>query len=443
MNEEKKKGYLTDKLNDYRSRIIASALASVIILVSALFASYIIFNSNDHEKPIIKPETSQTDSSPSVDESSIIDESPTDESDEDNSIVDISIDNSTIDESQFVSEDSSLIDTSSNISEESTNDESDDETIEIIYGETYNNIYVYGDTAVTLLGGSSSNEDKFAEAINNFKTKLGESINLYTAIVPTYVDFYVNGEGKRITTAHQNEIINNIYSKIDDSVFKVDIYSTIADHINEYLYYRLDPNWTPLAAYYGYKQIAKSMGLTPVELDEYEIGFIEEYAGENYRNVKLPQLLQNPDSITFYKIDKLFSATVNHYYTDGTKREDTQMVYSSVSNPLSYGYMIYGDRGYYSNAFTQQKNGKKLLVLKDDSGISLAPFFMAHFEEIHVADIRYFKSYSGYTLDSFLNENDITDVLVLCYTSNARSSYRINNILEFIEEAGAEQEWVF
>ena len=74
-----------------------------------------------------------------------------------------------------------------------------------------------------------------------------------------------------------------------------------------------------------------------------------------------------------------------------------------------------------------------MLILKDDSGISLAPFFMAHFEEVHIADIRYFQSYSGYTLNSFLEKNDITDVLVLVYTSNARSTYRINNLLEFLD----------
>lgn len=441
MNEEKKKSYFKEKNNDYKSRIIASTLASTIILIASLVASYSIFTNNNQKQPIINPENSITENSEDLsiensDNMSYVEESPSD----------ASIDNNIYDESYSSNQNSNIIESSNDESlqdnsviEESDEDEESNESIEIIYGETFNNIYVYGDHAVTLLGGSSSNEEKFAEAINLFKEKLGSSVNLYTAIVPTYVDFYKNGEGKRVTTANQNEIINNIYSKIDDSVITVDVYSTIAEHIDEYLYYRMDPNWTPLAAYYAYSQIAKSMGLTPTKLDEYEKGYIEEYAGENYRNVKLTQLLQNPDTITFYKVDKLFPAVVNHYYSDGTKREDTQMVYGSVSNPLSYGYMIYGDRGYYSNAFTENKNGKKILILKDDSGISLSPFFMAHYEEVHIADIRYFQTHSGYTLDSFMEENDITDVLVLLYTSNARSSYRVNNLLDFINGTVDEQ----
>jgi len=434
MNAEKRKDYFTSKRNDYKSRIAASAFASVIILVASLFFSYMIYNNNNREKPIVNPDVSQL-----IDSSSEINSIEQQESSEamsnDESVIDESIETSydEVSEPNIESDDESIDDTS-------IDEESQEESVATIYGETFNNIYVYGDTAVTLLGGSASNEEKFAKLVNDFKNKLGDTINLYTAIVPTYVDFYKNGEGKRVTTAHQDEIIQNIYSHINDSVITVDIYSTISEHIDEYLYYRMDPNWTPLGAYYGYREIAKAMGFDPTPLDEFEKGFIEEYAGENYRNVKLTQLLNNPDSITFYKVDKLFPATVNHYYTDGTERTDTQMVYGSVSNPLSYGYMIYGDRGYYSNAFTENTNGKKLLVLKDDSGISLSPFFMAHFEEIHIADIRYFKSYSNHTLDSFLSENEITDVLILLYTSNARSTYRINNIYEFLNGAESEQQ---
>lgn len=435
MNAEKRKDYFTSKRNDYKSRIAASAFASVIILVASLFFSYMIYNNNNREKPIVNPDVSQL-----IDSSSEINSIEQQESSEamsnDESVIDESIETSydEVSEPNIESDDESIDD------DTSIDDESQEESVATIYGETFNNIYVYGDTAVTLLGGSASNEEKFAKLVNDFKNKLGDTINLYTAIVPTYVDFYKNGEGKRVTTAHQDEIIQNIYSHINDSVITVDIYSTISEHIDEYLYYRMDPNWTPLGAYYGYREIAKAMGFDPTPLDEFEKGFIEEYAGENYRNVKLTQLLNNPDSITFYKVDKLFPATVNHYYTDGTERTDTQMVYGSVSNPLSYGYMIYGDRGYYSNAFTENTNGKKLLVLKDDSGISLSPFFMAHFEEIHIADIRYFKSYSNHTLDSFLSENEITDVLILLYTSNARSTYRINNIYEFLNGAASEQQ---
>lgn len=435
MNAEKRKDYFTSKRNDYKSRIAASAFASVIILVASLFFSYMIYNNNNREKPIVNPDVSQL-----IDSSSEINSIEQQESSQamsnDESVIDESIETSydEVSEPNIESDDESIDD------DTSIDDESQEESVATIYGETFNNIYVYGDTAVTLLGGSASNEEKFAKLVNDFKNKLGDTINLYTAIVPTYVDFYKNGEGKRVTTAHQDEIIQNIYSHINDSVITVDIYSTISEHIDEYLYYRMDPNWTPLGAYYGYREIAKAMGFDPTPLDEFEKGFIEEYAGENYRNVKLTQLLNNPDSITFYKVDKLFPATVNHYYTDGTERTDTQMVYGSVSNPLSYGYMIYGDRGYYSNAFTENTNGKKLLVLKDDSGISLSPFFMAHFEEIHIADIRYFKSYSNHTLDSFLSENEITDVLILLYTSNARSTYRINNIYEFLNGAESEQQ---
>lgn len=442
MNEDKRNDYLKEKTSDYRSRIIASALASAIILATTLLAAYLIFNFNNQKKPIINPNVSVAESTPIVDNSKIDNSDPSTSLPSDNSQT--SEVPSAPDESD---ESVPPIDDNSESNESSPSESTDDvskeepeESYDIIYGDTINNIYVWGDSAVSLSVGTSGGAERFIEVLNKYKNKLGENINLYTCIVPTYAEFYKNGDGIKVSKNDQSSMIEDIYSKLDENIIKVDAYKAISDNIDEYLYYRLDPNWTPLAAYYAYREIASAMNFEPVELDEYEKGLIDEYAGENYRNLKLPQLLEKPDTISFYKVDKLFPSVVNHYYTDGTERKNTQMVYASVSNPLSYGYMIYGDRGYYSSAITENKNGKKLLVLKDDSGTALCPFFMAHFEEVHIADIRYFKSYSGHNLDSFLAENDITDVLVLVYTNNARSTYRANNLEELLNETNTETE---
>ena len=210
MNAEKRKDYFTSKRNDYKSRIAASAFASVIILVASLFFSYMIYNNNNREKPIVNPDVSQL-----IDSSSEINSIEQQESSEamsnDESVIDESIETSydEVSEPNIESDDESIDD------DTSIDEESQEESVATIYGETFNNIYVYGDTAVTLLGGSASNEEKFAKLVNDFKNKLGDTINLYTAIVPTYVDFYKNGEGKRVTTAHQDEIIPNIYYHIN------------------------------------------------------------------------------------------------------------------------------------------------------------------------------------------------------------------------------------
>ncbi len=417
MDEEKKQDYLNERISENRSRVLISTIASVLILACALFMVYYIKSTRG---PIIAPDDSEavSQTSPSQDTSLTLSET--------SDIVD-SIPSSETSES-FSSAESQ---------DESAEESNDESTVQqTVYGKTYNNIYVYGNTAVSLLSGSSSNQTKFAQAVNNYAEKLGDKVNVYACVVPTYVEFYRNGEGNKVSTASQSDIITSIYSELNESVIAVDAYSVLGSHTDEYLYYRTDPNWTPLGAYYAYTALAEAFGESATLLSSFESDTISEFLGENYNSlsVKLNQLKDEPDYITFYKTDLLYPSTVTHYYSDGTVRENTQMVYKSVSNPITYGYMIFGCRGTYTSVKTQNKNGKKLLVLADDTRSALSPFLMAHFEELHIGEIRTFYDQTGKTLKKFVDENGITDVLIMTYTGNARNTYRINDLNELLGE---------
>ena len=51
--------------------------------------------------------------------------------------------------------------------------------------------------------------------------------------------------------------------------------------------------------------------------------------------------------------------------------------------------------------------GRKLLVVKDSYGNAMGPFLGASFDEVHVADFRYFEG----DLPTYCTEHGITDVL--------------------------------
>ncbi|MBR2453866.1 MAG: hypothetical protein IKB35_02575, partial [Clostridia bacterium] len=56
---------------------------------------------------------------------------------------------------------------------------------------------------------------------------------------------------------------------------------------------------------------------------------------------------------------------------------------------------------------TDCKNGRKLFIIKDSYGNALVPFLTGSFEEIWVADIRYFTK----NPIEFMKEQGITDYL--------------------------------
>jgi len=58
---------------------------------------------------------------------------------------------------------------------------------------------------------------------------------------------------------------------------------------------------------------------------------------------------------------------------------------------------------------SENHNGKKLLIIKDSYAHSFAPFAVNHFETTYMVDLRYFNM----PMSRFIEENGITDVLVL------------------------------
>ena len=413
MSEDKKREYLEERVGESRTRILTSVVAAVLILACSLAVVLMIYRNNDYT-PVLPPyesnaESPDTSSANSAPETSDISFPPDDASDEESP------------------SDSSTPDTSlPDVSDESSQPE------ETVFGKTINNIYVYGNSAVSLLGGSASNEPKFAAAMAAYGESLSSKVNVFCCVVPTYAEFYRDGDGKKASSASQLDIIKGIYDGVGDSVTCVDVYGSLAEHIDEYLYYRTDPNWTPLGAYYAYAALAEAMGETPVPLSEYEADTIDEYLGENYNSVELRQLEEDPDYITFYKVDSKYPSDVTHYYHDGTKRTETQMVYRSVSNPIRYGYMIFGCRGTYTFAETGIENGRRILLLADDTRSALSPFLRAHCEQLHVGEIRTFADQVGMDIEQFVEVNGITDVIVMTYTGNARNSYRISDLNDLL-----------
>ena len=63
---------------------------------------------------------------------------------------------------------------------------------------------------------------------------------------------------------------------------------------------------------------------------------------------------------------------------------------------------------------TGNKNGKKLLIVKDSYANSFAPFAVNDYEEVHMIDLR---AYRQSTMD-YMEQNGITDVLLLYNVQN-------------------------
>lgn len=260
-------------------------------------------------------------------------------------------------------------------------------------------------------GGDGAN---YAAYLNEFKEKVGSSVNVFNMVVPTAGAYYLPAGYEKYNASHRDSI-NSIANKLVN-VINVDGYAALEAHTNEYIYTRTDHHWEPLGAYYAAKAFC-DIAQTPVkELSTYKTETIDGFVGTMYAFTDYNERIKNdPDTFTYYIPSTEYTAT---YYTTDFKVDEQFAQFHSifVDQPASGAYSTFmgGDRKIVKIE-TANKNGRKLCIFKDSYGNAEVPFYVDSFEEIYVCDIRYFDLYAP----DFIKENGITDVLFTMCTFSA------------------------
>ena len=272
-------------------------------------------------------------------------------------------------------------------------------------------------------GGDGAN---YATYLNEFKEKVGSSVNVFNMVVPTAGAYYLPAGYEKYNASHRDSI-NSIANKLVN-VINVDGYAALEAHTNEYIYTRTDHHWEPLGAYYAAKAFCDIAQTPAKELSTYKTETIDGFVGTMYAFTDYNERIKNdPDTFTYYIPSTEYTAT---YYTTDFKVDEQFAQFHSifVDQPASGAYSTFmgGDRKIVKIE-TANKNGRKLCIFKDSYGNAEVPFYIDSFEEIYVCDIRYFDLYAP----DFIKENGITDVLFTMCTFSAvgENAEGINNNL--------------
>ena len=260
-------------------------------------------------------------------------------------------------------------------------------------------------------GGDGAN---YATYLNEFKEKVGSSVNVFNMVVPTAGAYYLPAGYEKYNASHRDSI-NSIANKLVN-VINVDGYAALEAHTNEYIYTRTDHHWEPLGAYYAAKAFCDIAQTPAKELSTYKTETIDGFVGTMYAFTDYNERIKNdPDTFTYYIPSTEYTAT---YYTTDFKVDEQFAQFHSifVDQPASGAYSTFmgGDRKIVKIE-TANKNGRKLCIFKDSYGNAEVPFYVDSFEEIYVCDIRYFDLYAP----DFIKANGITDVLFTMCTFSA------------------------
>ena len=286
-------------------------------------------------------------------------------------------------------------------------------------GEYVKSVFIYGGRAFQIFGGSANTAKSFASMVNKYQETLGDQVKFYCLEIPTPIDYYLPAKYKN---ASEKKNIDILYAALDPQVVPVHAFEEMQKHTNEYLFFNTDHHWTGRGAYYAYRAFCASANLMPYELVQLEKKTKKKFLGSFYGLTHDKRLKENIDSVEYFKLP---FETKAWYYTDAKAKKgaSTKVFAEIASGGNSYSVFLGGDYP-LMKITTPNKTGKKIMIIKDSFGNAFAPYLALHYDEVYVADYRYFNT----NIPDFIKQNNITDFIF------AHNTFVVNTRFSVVRE---------
>lgn len=257
-----------------------------------------------------------------------------------------------------------------------------------------------------------------SEFTSKTQSILGEK-NVSVMIVPTASEVLTDKLPPLANDFDQTGLITEITDNLG-TVAVPNILKTLTQCSHEDIYYKTDHHWTTLGAFYSYRAWCDAVGIAGHTIDDYtKILVTDEFYGTVYSKARL--INTKPDSI--YRFDPVFDASYSVEYNMGERTTDTLYSDEFLEKRDKYSYFLGGNNPIVKIT-SNNKNGKKLVLIKDSFGHSIAPLLANDFEEVHMLDLRYI----NISVQDYIKQNGITDALVLYNTVNFATDTNIFKI---------------
>ncbi len=225
----------------------------------------------------------------------------------------------------------------------------------------------------------------------------------------------------------QAKYIDQVQKAMKDYNF-VDVRDTLMDHNDEYIYYKTDHHWTSAGACLAYDAWSERTGGEA----ETEDGLVKNVVSDKFRGSLYSKILDADsahDEIWTYGLqkDEAFGSKDCTVTIDEKQQLDSIYDDEKLQEKDKYAYFLGGNYGqvHIQNQKAASKaKGKNILIIKDSFANSFVPFVTQDYENIYMVDLRY---YNG-DMKAYLQEHEITDVLVLYNVSNFISDRNIHKL---------------
>ena len=272
--------------------------------------------------------------------------------------------------------------------------------------------------------------DRNIKAVEDYFMTASETIDkqkLSFLLVPTSGLVMQEKLPKNARLFDQAKYIDQVQKAMKDYNF-VDVRDTLMDHNEEYIYYKTDHHWTSAGACLAYEVWSEHTGGEA----ETEDGLVKNVVSDKFRGSLYSKILDADsayDEIWTYGLQKddAFGSKDCTVTIDEKQQLDSIYDDEMLQKKDKYAYFLSGNYGqvHIQNQKAASKaKGKNILIIKDSFANSFVPFVTQDYENIYMVDLRY---YNG-DMKSYLQEHNITDVLVLYNISNFISDRNLHKL---------------
>lgn len=267
-----------------------------------------------------------------------------------------------------------------------------------------------GDTIYTPQGFSPKASENYAALISTFGEKCAnKNIRLYSMPCPTSSGMLQKYFREMIGSADQSLILDYIPLFTNEYVGNINVFPTLWEHRDEYLYFHGDHHWTALAAYYAYREYCAAADLEAVDLADMEEVDQGPFYGSYRHRAGDPSILAD-DTVIAYRPIGNYHMTMKDGPNGGTHEANTAVPdFAGRSETSKYCCFIWGD-----NYFTELTNydmpedGPALIVIKDSFGNPVSVYLTQNYRTVYVLDYRKWNQ----AVLPFAEKHGVKDILI-------------------------------
>lgn len=286
------------------------------------------------------------------------------------------------------------------------------------------------DTLMELYHFDENKIASYTDALNRLAEKMPRRVQMYSMLVPTQVG--LKDDDYRDFSDPQSKAIEYTYSLLNPAYKKIDVFTSLYQHKDEYIFFRTDHHWTQLGAYYGAEEFAKVAGLDFDLIDKYEKHSFAGFLGYLYNNNQVEKVAQNPDQIDAYvNPEKNSEISFYTYQEDGTLNLFKGLLINleDSGESASYGMFLGGDFPISIYTNPEGQTGRNLMIVKDSYANAFVPWIASSFDKIVIVDPRFFKG----NIYDLVQAEEISDFIVVDYIM----ATSLQGFIDYLHELGS------